>query len=58
MVFNAKSFLNKCLRVWHILRKPTKDEFLTISKISAIGVIIIGFVGFVISMVVRFIIHR
>jgi len=37
-------------RVWRLLRKPNKQEFLTISKVSAIGLLVIGAIGFVIAM--------
>lgn len=46
-----KSFLMQCIRVWHILRKPTKEEFKSISKIAALGVLAIGLIGFIISVV-------
>jgi protein translocase SEC61 complex gamma subunit len=41
---------NKYLRVWRLLKKPSMVEFKTISKVSAIGLLIIGAVGFVISV--------
>ena len=44
---------NKYLRVWRLLKKPTMSEFKTISKVSAIGVLIIGAVGFAISTVMN-----
>jgi len=37
-------------RVWRLLRKPSKEEFLTISKVSAIGLLVIGAIGFLIAM--------
>jgi len=40
-------------RVWRLLKKPTKQEFTTIAKVSAIGLLIIGAFGFVISMLVK-----
>jgi len=46
-----KSFLMQCIRVWHILRKPTNEEFKSISKIAALGVLAIGVIGFIISVV-------
>jgi protein transport protein SEC61 subunit gamma-like protein len=46
-----KSFFFQCVRVWHILRKPTNEEFKSISKISALGVLAIGLIGFIISVV-------
>jgi len=44
-----KSFTIQSKRVWHILRKPTGTEFKTVAKVSAIGILIIGAVGFVIA---------
>ena len=48
-----KSFLLKCKRVWHTLKKPTKEEFRQISKISAIGIGILGLLGFLISITMK-----
>jgi protein transport protein SEC61 subunit gamma-like protein len=50
---SAKSFFIKCQRVWHILKKPTTEEFWTVAKISALGIFIIGMLGFVISIAVH-----
>ena len=48
-----KSFFFKSKRVWHVLKKPTKKEFLTITKVSAIGILIIGVGGFIISIIMK-----
>ena len=45
-----KSFINECLRVLKVTRKPSKLEFKTIVKVSGLGMIIIGLMGFVITM--------
>jgi protein transport protein SEC61 subunit gamma-like protein len=45
-----KSFINECLRVLKITRKPSKLEFKTIVKVSGLGMIVIGFIGFIITM--------
>ncbi len=45
------SFLQKCVRVWHILRKPNSQEFKSIAKISALGVLAIGLIGFLVSVI-------
>lgn len=50
---SIKPFLLKCRRVWHTLKKPTKQEFEQISKVSAIGIAILGLLGFIISMVMK-----
>lgn len=50
---NANSFIIKCKRVWHILRKPTKKEFELIAKVSAVSILILGVVGFLISILIK-----
>lgn len=49
----AKSFWKKCKRVWHTLKKPTKQEFWQTTKISAIGIVILGVLGFIISLIMK-----
>ena len=46
----VKSFLLECRRVLRITRKPTKEEFKTIVKASAMGMAIIGAIGFLIHI--------
>ncbi len=41
-----KAFMLECQRVLRVTKKPDKQEYLTIVKISAIGMAIIGVVGF------------
>ena len=53
MLIKTKSFLIKCKRVWHILKKPSKKEFEVISKVSAIGILILGVAGFLISIIMK-----
>jgi len=43
-----KDFLRECRRVLKITKKPDSFEFKTIVKISGLGIIIIGLIGFVI----------
>ncbi len=49
-----KSEFHKYQRVWRLLRKPTASEFKTVSKVSAIGILIIGALGFAISTIMNF----
>ena len=46
----------KYKRVWRLLKKPTMAEFKMISKVSAIGLLVIGALGFAISVIMNFII--
>ena len=50
-----KSFMAKCSRVWQILRKPGMEEFKMVSKISAIGLGVIGALGFLITIIMQYI---
>lgn len=45
-----KVFIKKCKRVWISLKKPSKKEFEMTAKVSAIGILILGVIGFLISM--------
>ena len=49
----VKSFLLQCGRVWHLLKKPTNEEFKTVAKVSALGILAIGAVGFIIADVIK-----
>ena len=47
--------LKRCIRILHISRKPSGPEFSKVARITAIGMILFGFVGFVISIISSFV---
>jgi protein transport protein SEC61 subunit gamma-like protein len=51
IINSLKSFIERCKRVWMVLKKPTKDELMKVAQISAIGILVIGLLGFIISMI-------
>jgi len=51
MLEKTKSFLLKCKRVWQVLKKPTKKEFQLTAKVSAIGIALLGFFGYIVSLI-------
>ncbi|MBI2630322.1 protein translocase SEC61 complex subunit gamma [Candidatus Pacearchaeota archaeon] len=53
VIEKIKSFFIQCQRVWHVLRKPSGEEFKSIAKISALGILGIGLLGFVISVAIN-----
>ena len=55
IMLKLKSFTSQCVRVWHLLRKPSMDEFKTVSKVSALGLGLIGIIGFVIAILTSFV---
>ena len=48
-----KIFYKKCKRVWLVMKKPTKEEFQVVAKVSAIGILLIGLLGFIISLIMK-----
>ena len=53
LLTNTKSFFFKSKRVWYVLKKPTREEFEQVTKISAIGILIVGVLGFAISILIN-----
>jgi len=53
IVESAKSFFVKCTRVWHALKKPTKPEYEQVAKVAAIGIVILGLFGFLVSILMK-----
>lgn len=46
------SGFSRYVRVWRLLKKPTMQEFKLISKVSALGILLIGALGFIISVLI------
>lgn len=51
LISKAKKFYNECIRVLTVTKKPDKFEYQTVVKVSGIGIIIIGAIGFLITMI-------
>ena len=45
-----KSFIKECKRVFMITKKPSMKEFKAIVKVTGIGILIIGILGFLIQI--------
>lgn len=45
------SFLASSRRVFVIAKKPTRQEFMTMAKITGIGIIIIAIIGYIIQLI-------
>jgi len=46
-----RRFLKECARVIHITKKPSRDEYKSTLKVTAIGAAIIGALGFIIFLI-------
>jgi protein transport protein SEC61 subunit gamma and related proteins len=49
-----KSFTKQSMRVWHLLKRPSKKEYSTVAIVSALGLGLIGVIGFLISLIMEF----
>lgn len=52
-VQKLKSFAIQSIRVWKILKKPSMTEFSTVAKVSAVGVLVLGGIGFFLSFILN-----
>lgn len=48
---NITGSIKQYIRILKLTRKPSKDEFLTISKVAGAGIVLIGVIGFIIYLV-------
>lgn len=46
-----KNFFIESRRVFRITKKPTMEEFKIIVKVSGLGILLIGLIGFIINMI-------
>ncbi|RLF60586.1 MAG: protein translocase SEC61 complex subunit gamma [Thermoplasmata archaeon] len=52
---DIKEVLREWNRVIKLSKKPKKNEFMTIAKITGLGMILIGIIGFLIRLIVQII---
>ncbi len=48
---SLKEFFEECKRVLRITKKPDSYEFKTIAKVSGLGILAIGLIGFLVSLI-------
>lgn len=53
MYKKLQSFFLQSVRVWKVLRKPTLEEYKLVAKVSALGILVLGFLGFLVSAIVK-----
>ncbi len=46
-----KNWYYEYKRVVLVTKKPTKEEYITIVKVSGLGILLIGLIGFIIQMI-------
>ncbi len=53
IIERLKGFLSQSKRVFQITKKPSRQEYMAIVKVTGLGIIIIGLVGLVIKVVAQ-----
>ncbi len=48
-----KGFFSQCRRVFQVTKKPSRQEYKSVVKITGLGILIIGVIGFIITIIVQ-----
>ncbi len=51
---SVSEFFRKYIRVLKLARRPTKEEFCKISAVAAVGIVLIGVLGFLIYLIFKY----
>ncbi len=46
-----RDFLHQAKRVLQVARKPDREEYFNVAKITGLGIVIIGVIGFIIILI-------
>lgn len=52
---NVPLRLNEYIRVLKLTRKPSREEFSVIAKVAGAGILLVGFIGFIIYIIITII---
>ena len=52
---NVPLRLNEYIRVLKLTRKPSREEFSVIAKVAGAGILLVGFIGFIIYILITII---
>jgi len=53
MEINIREKFKNYERVLKLSRKPKKDEFIMVAKITGLGMLVIGIIGFIIRIIIQ-----
>ncbi|WP_423792303.1 protein translocase SEC61 complex subunit gamma [Methanocaldococcus indicus] len=54
IIEDFKEFIEECKRVWLVLKKPTKDEYIQVAKVTAFGITLLGVIGYIIHVPIQY----
>lgn len=50
-LYKVKMWFIEYKRVLAVMKKPSKEEFITVVKVSGLGILLVGLIGFIIQMI-------
>ncbi|MBU0533053.1 protein translocase SEC61 complex subunit gamma [Candidatus Micrarchaeota archaeon] len=50
-MLEINELIKRCIRILHISRKPTNEEYTKVARVTALGMLLFGFIGFVITII-------
>jgi len=50
---DTMELIRRCIRILHIARKPTQQEFETVAKVTSLGMVLFGLVGLIITIILN-----
>ncbi len=50
-LLKLNELVRRCVRILHISRKPTNEEFEQVAKVTGLGMVVFGVIGLIISVV-------
>ncbi|KZX15810.1 protein translocase subunit SecE [Methanobrevibacter cuticularis] len=50
---STNRFFKECNRVLKVAKKPDREEYFNFSKVTALGIVIIGVIGFAIVLIAQ-----
>ncbi|MEM3112563.1 MAG: protein translocase SEC61 complex subunit gamma [Candidatus Anstonellales archaeon] len=48
---NIREFFSRCARIMNVFSRPKKKEFIKMATVTGLGIIVIGLIGLIISVV-------
>jgi len=48
---DVSELIKRCIRIIHISRKPTAEEYEKVAKVTALGMVVIGVIGIISSII-------
>ncbi len=51
ILYKIRKFILEYKRVVTVTKKPTREEFIVIVKVSGLGILAVGLLGFIIQMI-------